>query len=112
MANIIITNHAYSRMKERLGIKKKAADRIVEVAYEEGISHSETSGRLNKYVSDKARAYMTKGYRIRIYGEAVYCFVEKGKKIVLVTVWHIPNNLKNQVIGLQKRKKEGLGKIV
>ena len=51
MIRINITKHAYDRMKERLGFSKKAAARMADVAYLEGISHRETNGRLNKYIS-------------------------------------------------------------
>ena len=111
MARIEITKHAYNRMKERLGLNKKAAARMAEIAYSDGIKHGDTSGQLYRYISAQAYAYMKKGYCLKIYGEAVYCFIngkdgETGEKTsFLVTVWPIPLNLKNQVLGLQKKKK-------
>ncbi len=111
MVRIDITKHAYDRMKERLGLSKKAANRMAEVAYAEGIRHGETNGRLYRYISAQAYPYMKKGYCLKIYGEAVYCFIngkdEEAEETItsLVTVWVIPQNLKNQVLGLQRRKK-------
>ena len=55
---------------------------------------------------------MKKGHCLKIYGEAVYCFIngkdnETEENITsLVTVWGIPQNLKNQALGLQRRKKD------
>ena len=110
MVRIDITKHAYDRMKERLGLSKKAANRMAEIAYAEGIKHGDTNGRLYKYISSQAYAYMKKGYCLKIYGEAVYCFIngkdEETETSSLVTVWVIPQNLKNQVLGLQRKKKE------
>ena len=112
MVRIEITKHAYDRMKERLGLNKKAATRMAEIAYSDGIKHGDTNGQLYRYISSQAYAYMKKGYCLKIYGEAVYCFVngkdeETGeKKSSLVTVWTIPQNLKNQVLGLQRKKKD------
>ena len=110
MVRIDISEHAYDRMKERLGLSKKSATRMAKVAYLEGISHGETNGRLYKYISSQAYAHMRKGFCLKIYGEAVYCFVngqdeETGEDVTsLVTVWVIPQNLKKQVLGLQRRK--------
>lgn len=112
MVRIEITKHAYDRMKEWLGLNKKAATRMAEIAYSDGIKHGDRSGQLYRYISAQAYAYMKKGYCLKIYGEAVYCFIngrdeETDEKISsLVTVWAIPQNLKNQVLGLQKKKKE------
>ncbi len=107
-----ITRHAYDRMKERLGLNKKAAARMAEMAYSEGIGHGEMNGRLNKYISAQASAYMKKGYCLKIYGEAVYCFIN-GKDeeteedtTSLVTVWVVPQDLRNQALGLQRKKKD------
>lgn len=112
MVRIEITKHAYDRMKERLGLNKKAATRMAEIAYSDGIKHGDTSGQLYRYISAQAYAYMKKGYCLKIYGEAVYCFINRKdeetdeKTSSLVTVWVIPQNLKNQVLGLQRKKKE------
>lgn len=110
---IHISEHAFERMNERSGINKKAARRLAEKAYELGVRHNETSGRLQKYITSKSMAYRKKGTCIRIYGEYVYCFVqhksrETGEieKVDLVTVFEIPRSLKNQANGVQKRKKE------
>ena len=112
MFRIDITRHAYDRMKERLGLNKKAAARMAEMAYSEGIGHGEMNGRLNKYISAQASAYMKKGYCLKIYGEAVYCFIN-GKDeeteedtTSLVTVWVVPQDLRNQALGLQRKKKD------
>ena len=85
---------------------------MAEIAYAEGIKHGDTNGRLYKYIAAQAYAYMKKGYCLKIYGEAVYCFVNgkdeetDEKTSSLVTVWVIPQNLKNQALGLQRKKKE------
>ncbi len=112
MAEIIITDHAYYRMKERLGFNKKAANRMATVAYSEGIAHSDTTGSLYSYISSKSYDHMINGHCIKIYGEAVYCFknekvTRKGEMLVLLlTVWDIPNQFKKQALGLQRRKRQ------
>ena len=110
---IFVTEHALDRIKERLGLSNKAAERMAEVAYRDGIEHSETIGRLNKYIAGLTYAHMKKGTCIRIYGEVVYCFVRektrRKEKVTLLTAWNIPNALKKNVLSLQKRKKEEPG---
>ena len=111
MQKIAITDHAYDRIKERMGLNKKAADRIVTVAYRDGIQHSETKGTLYRYIGNLTRSYMKKGACFKIYGENVFCFVnqkdrESGEKIgILLTVWTIPKEYRNHVLGLQRKKK-------
>lgn len=112
MQKIEITDHAYDRIKERMGLNKKAANRIVPVAYRDGIQHSETTGTLYRYIGSLTRSYMKKGACFKIYGENVFCFVnqkdrESGEKIgILLTVWIIPKDYRKQVLGLQRKKKE------
>jgi hypothetical protein len=111
MAIIVVSDHAYIRIKQRMGLGHGAANKIAETAFEEGISHSETTGRLNKYISGQMVQYPKQGLCVKIYGEMVYFFgstrkTETGECFaVLVTVIYIPNNLKNSALGLQKRKK-------
>ena len=83
-----VSKHAKDRMKERCGLNKQASDRIASIAYEKGVKHDETKGRLNKWVTGlffKNR----KANNIRLYGDKAYIFCGE----VLVTVIQIPNNL-------------------
>ena len=87
MIRIDITEHAYDRMKQRLGWGRKTADRMAEIAYVEGVKHGETNGKLYRYISAHELSYMKKGNCFKMYGETVYCFVnhkdcETGEAIV------------------------------
>ena len=112
MVRIDITEHAYDRMKQRLGWNRKAANRMAGVAYAEGINHGETNGKLYRYISAQTSSYMRKGKCIKIYGEAFFCFVKHkdeetgGTVALLITVWVIPWELRSQVLGIQRRKKD------
>lgn len=114
---IAVTDHAYMRIKQRMGLSREAAVRMAEKAFSEGVSHSETSGRLAKYIAGKSLEYRQPGTRIIIYGEMVYCFCGAritrigGRFGILVTVWYIPNNLKKNALGLQKRKNSNPNRI-
>ena len=101
--NIEISNHAFDRMHERLGLNKKAIIRMVEKAYELGLTHNQTSGNLYKYISQQHNLYKHKGSCIKIYGENVFVFNKKIDKIILITVFQLPNNLKQLALTLQKK---------
>lgn len=49
--SVIITRHAEQRLKERMGLGKKALQRAAEAAYNKGVKHCETIGNLNKWVT-------------------------------------------------------------
>jgi hypothetical protein len=89
-----VSNHAKERMKERCGFNKKSCDRMAIKAFEEGLSHKQTKGRLNKWVT--SLYFKNKSANnIRLYGDKAYIFCDK----VLVTVIQIP-------IGLMKDLKK------
>ena len=103
--NIEISNHAFDRMHERLGLNKKAIIRMVEKAYKLGLTHNQASGNLYKYISQQHNLYKHKGSCIKIYGENVFIFNQQVDKIILVTVFQLPNNLKSLALTLQKNVK-------
>lgn len=102
---VVLTQHAYDRLRERLGLSKKAAERIAIKAYENGIRHGETNGRLFKYILSMTYAYKNKGACNILYGENVYCFVNEGEIARLITVFGIPKNLLDISLKKQKKKK-------
>ena len=108
---IHVTDHAYERIKERMGLGNRAAARMAEVAYEEGITHADTSGKLYRYIEEQTQSHLKPGIYIKIYGEVVYCFLRekmhKKERVFLLTAWNIPNTLKKNVLSVQKRKRGG-----
>jgi hypothetical protein len=97
-SSIIITDHAYDRAKERFSLSRKALLRISVRAFNEGVKHSDTTGRLNKYISGVWNEYKTAD-NIRIYGEILFLFVSNR----LITVYQIPNNLKGLIKKFKKK---------
>jgi len=104
MSDVYLTNHAYDRMKERAGISRKAAGRLVTKAYEDGVGREEVTGSLFRYITSVAQSYNRDGTNVKIYGEMVYCFLNQPNGVILLTVFWVPNNYKNQALGVQKRK--------
>ncbi len=89
---IEISKHAEERLKERCGLNKKACKRIVQKAFDEGITHSQTKGRLNKWVTSLYFKNQKAG-NIRLYGDKAYIFCGA----ILVTVIQVPASLKQMV---------------
>lgn len=85
---IKVSKHAEQRMRERCGLNKKSIERIAQKAYNNGIKHESTKGRLNKWITG---VYFknTKANNIRLYGDMLYIFCDN----VLVTVFQIPHSI-------------------
>lgn len=89
---IVITDHAYERGKERVGLNAKEFDTIVFKAYLSGKKHSDTKGELKKYITALYLQYKNAN-NTRIYGNHIYLF----SNFTLVTVYHLPQNLRKYV---------------
>ncbi len=98
---IIITDHAYKRAKERLSLTSNAFKKLATKAYHQGISKSDCSGNLAKYVYKLWRSYQVAN-NIRIFGEYVFLFTGN----ILITVYQIPNNVKKAAITNGKKKRK------
>lgn len=96
---IIVSHHARHRTKERCGIKSKGILRLANIAFEHGITHSETSGLLNGYMSGLF-FYNCQANNVRLYGDRAYIFCNE----VLVTVLAIPHKYIPLVQKLMKRR--------
>lgn len=95
----IVTDHGEQRIKDRLGLSKKIADKISQKALERGVSHSETKGSFKKYV-DALYLKHRKANNIKIYHRKVYLFKDE----VLITVLNLPNKFSTTADKLQKNK--------
>jgi len=97
---LVVTKHAQKRLKQRCGVNKKSAERMAKKAYELGMTHSETTGKLKKWV-DSLYFYNQTANQIRLYGDKAYIFHNQN----LITVIQIPHNL----VKFVKRRDEKSG---
>lgn len=96
-----ISQHTKQRMKERCGYNKKTQDRMAQKAFENGITHSQTKGNLNKWIT--SLYFKNKNANnIKLYGEQAYIFCDD----TLVTVIPVPVNLKKNLKSMIKRKEK------
>ena len=105
---IVVTDHALSRLRERSGLNAKAAQKLAERSYFKGLKHSDTKGNLFKYINT-VTLKSNKGSDIRIYGDKVYVFnkaeLNESNKIKLVTVLQLPQNLIKLSLDIKEDKK-------
>ncbi len=87
--SVTLTKHGMDRLRERLGIPKKACQRMAQTAFDNGITYLNVKGETNRYFT---RIYLknTNANNIRIYGKFVYVFDDE----TLITVLHIPKDIK------------------
>lgn len=97
---VTVSKHAEQRMKERCGLNKKSIQRMAEKAYTDGISHRNTKGSLNKWVT-KVYFKSQKANNIRLYGDTAFLFHND----ILITVIQIPAELMQQVWDCWKKRK-------
>ena len=102
VTTIYVTDHARERIKERVGLPKKAAERNARKALDNGIGQSECTGRLKKYAEHLFLSHR-RGGKMRFYGNHIYIFTTMDK---LVTVLPLPNEYKPAVNKLLKRRNQ------
>lgn len=97
--HIEVSMHAEKRMIERLGINKRAVQRLAEKAYKDGIRHKDAVGRLKKWMTYRF-SQNRNANNMRVYGEFLYVFCGN----ILVTVYIVPNELRKLVSISAKNK--------
>lgn len=82
---LVITKHAYTRMKERNGWNRKAAKRMVSHIYSDGIRPEQVKGYLKGWVNTKYN-YRNDGDEYVLFGDKLYIF----NGMTMLTVLPIP----------------------
>lgn len=93
-----VTRHAADRTHERLGIPKKATDKIAAKAFECGIRREEISGSLRRYLDHLYSQHYTAN-NIRIFTYYIYIFCED----TLVTVEPLPQKYRSTVDNIRRK---------
>lgn len=85
---IVITEHAEKRAKERCGWNKSATHRMAKRAYCSGLTHTETRGKLHRYL-DKVFLQKQSANNLRVYGTNIFLF--SGN--TLLTIYNTPKDM-------------------
>lgn len=93
-----ISRHARQRMKERCGFSRKTQERMALKAFQEGITHAQSRGRLNKWVT--SLYFKNKSANnIRIYGDYAYIFCGE----TLATVIPVPADIRKDIKNMERK---------
>lgn len=90
MARIKINDHAQLRIKQRLGLPRKAMRRYVQTVMADGLTHSQTKGSLKKYITETIHRHEGKCNHPVVYGHHLFLF--RGFR--LITLTELPTELK------------------
>ena len=82
--NIVLTRHAYLRMKERNGWSKKASERMAARIYLEGLRPEQVKGYLKGWINKKC-SKSSQGNEFVLFGEMLYIFNGRTMLTVLPT---------------------------
>ncbi|QFJ55271.1 hypothetical protein [Pseudobutyrivibrio xylanivorans] len=83
-SEVVITKHAYSRLKERNGWNKKASDRMIPKVYVNGLRPEQIKGYLKNWVITKYE-YSNERDEYVLFGDKLYIFNNKTMLTVLPT---------------------------
>lgn len=97
------TKHSAQRTKDRLGISKKLSDKNAQKALDFGVTHAETTGSLNRYLTSLYFA-RENANNMRVYHRNVYLFHAS----TLITIIPLPKKYYDIADKLQKRKEQGV----
>lgn len=83
---LVISKHAYIRMKERNGWSKKTSARMIQKIYTEGLRPNQVKGYLKGWVKEKVN-YAEGDNEFVLFGEKLYIF--SGN--IVLTVLPVPS---------------------
>lgn len=88
MTQVLLTKHGEERMRQRLGLNRKACQRQAQTAYDRGQQHSEVKGRAKRFL-DKLYLAHRNATNLRVYGGYAYLFAgcELVTVLLLPTWW-------------------------
>lgn len=85
-----VTQHGGKRVRERLGIPKKAVARMAELALAEGKRHSDFAGSMRRYLDSVFLEHRTAN-NMRVYAQHLFLFDGPS----LITAWQLPPKFRN-----------------
>lgn len=87
--DVIVTDHADDKLKERLGLPKSARVKAAQRAFDNGKRHSDAVGSLKRYL-DGCWLRHKQANNVRLHAEHIWFFADER----LVTVYEIPKRLR------------------
>lgn len=105
MGRCVVTRHAEHRVRERVGIPKKAVRRAAANAMTDGIKRTETNGALRRYLDYLYFKGDCMANNIVVYNDKIYLFNED----TLITILNVPGAHMKQTAKLMQKKRKQNG---
>ena len=95
--NIIVSDHAYVRAKDRCGLQKKSIDRMAKKAFENGVNGTTIKGMAATWIEAHRENHSAK--HIYVYGDKAWIFADNNsqKAMILVTILTLPTGIATQI---------------
>lgn len=93
-----VTRHGEKRIRQRVGINKKAVAKNADKALVYGLDHNRAKGRLKHYIEWLYNKCGGTGNNIRVYNGYVYVFHDE----TLITILYLPNEYRRSAQEQQK----------
>jgi hypothetical protein len=102
----VMTRHALERSKERIGLDRRASERLAGIAFVKGLVIDDLRGELKRV----ARLILSDSHanHIRIYAEKIFLFLVEPEAIVLITVLPLENKYKESARKSMRAKEKEL----
>lgn len=94
-----VTKHAAKRIKQRLGLPMRGAEKTARLAMEKGLRHGDTTGYLRRYM-DALYLRHRVADNVRIWNGNAYLFAGD----VLITVFPLPPRMRKEAEKQIKRR--------
>ena len=94
-----VTRHADGCMRERVGVPRRAVEKLARKALTDGLTRHDFHGPLRRYL-DALYHYNRSAVNIRVWSEKVYIFSDRN---VLITVLDLPNKYKSRANSAAKK---------
>ena len=100
-----VSRHGERRVRQRVGLPKRAVERNAQRALTEGIGYKEAVGALRRYIGWLYERYDGNGNNIRINGDKVWVFHDG----ILITVLNVPGEHRKAAKSQQKKRRNENG---
>ena len=85
-----VTKHGSGRVRERMGVPKRAVEKMAMDALAKGKRHSDFSGSMRRYLDGVFLQYGTAN-NMRVFSQHLFLFRDD----TLITAWALPSKYRN-----------------
>ena len=96
-----VTQHGADRVRERVGVPKRAVARMADKAFADGAKHSDFAGSMRRYL-DGVFLEHGNANNMRVYNQHLFLFAGA----TLITAWPVPQKYRSAALKVCARTSE------